>query len=448
MCPNCGSEGEGTGTCPECGFLLGSTDSAPVWEEQHWQVLVRPDREHFERVDAEGVEFPEVVQSRRIDLTGDMARIGRRSQSKGTAPEIDLSGSMEDVGVSHRHAVLMRQPDGSWAMSDQGSTNGTFLNGDEDPLPANRRVPLKDGDRIHVGAWTSLTVERVDAATRFSDAEIPSKDTRGVGRGRQGLEVAVLGPLTITVGGSVVAVGSSKTRAVLAVLALQIGTAVSAGDLEWALWGDQEPRTADKALQGHISALRKLLPDGVIETTPQGYRLTGPKDVVDAFRFDRRCNRGSELLRAGHPGAAVAELTRALELWRGAPVPDLADGHLGAVETSRWTERRAVAVEDRFEGRLQLGDHQGALPDLVAAVEDEPLRERRWSQLMLALYRSGRQVEALRAFQRFRTVLDEEHGLAPSAEIIALERAIVLDQGTLRWVAPVGERAPGTADVV
>ena len=446
-CPNCGSEAGGAGTCPECGFTMSALDSAPVWEEQHWQVLVRPDREHFDRVDADGVEFPEAVTSRRIDLTGDIARIGRRSQSKGTTPEIDLSGSMEDVGVSHRHAVLMRQPDGSWAMADQGSSNGTFLNGDEDPLPANRRFPLKDGDRIHVGAWTSLTVERVDAAVR-SDHEIPSKDTRGVSRGRQGLQVAVLGPLVLTVGASEVAVGSPKARAVLAVLALRIGTAVSAGELEWALWGDDEPRTADKALQGHISALRKILPEGAIETTPQGYRLTGPKDVVDAFRFERRCARGSDLLGSGHPGAAVAELTRALDLWRGAPVPDLADGHLGTVETSRWTERRAVAEEDRFEGRLQLGDHLGVLPDLAAAVEDEPLRERRWSQLMLALYRSGRQVDALRAFQRFRTVLDEGHGLEPSADIIALERAIVLDQGQLRWVAPTRVGDPGVASGV
>ena len=155
--------------------------------------------------------------------------------------------------------------------------------------------------------------------------------------------------------------------------------------------------------------------------------------------------RGSDLLGAGHPGAAVAELTRALELWRGAPVPDLADGPAGAAETSRWSERRAVAEEDRFEGRLQLGDHLGVLPDLTAAVEVEPLRERRWSQLMLALYRSGRQVDALRAFQRFRTVLDEEHGLEPSAAIIALERAVVLDQGQLRWVAPSRAGGPGAS---
>jgi DNA-binding SARP family transcriptional activator len=442
-CPNCGSTVAGPGACSECGFLLAAPDAAPVWEEQHWQVLVRPDREHFDRVDTDGVEFPEVVQTRRIDLTGDFVRIGRRSHSKNTSPEIDLSGSLEDVGVSHRHAVLMRQPDGSWAMADQGSTNGTYLGGDDDPLPPNRRVPLKDGDRIHVGAWTSITVERVDAAVR-SDLEVPSKDTRGVGRGRHGMQVALLGPLVLTVGGSVVPLGSPKARAVLAILALRTGTAVSAGDLGWAIWGDAEPRTSDKVLQGHVSALRKVLPDGVIETTPQGYRLSAPKEVVDTFRFERRCVRGSELLKAGHPGAAVAELALALELWRGEPLPDLADGPTGAVETSRWSERRAVAEEDLFEGRLLLGDHAGVLPDLTAAAEAEPLRERRWSQLMLALYRSGRQADAVRAFQRFRRSLGEEHGLEPSAEIFALEQAVVLDQPHLRWEAPVRAGEPGS----
>ena len=435
-CPNCGSTVDGPGACTECGFLLAAPDAAPVWEEQHWQVLVRPDREHFDRVDAEGVEFPDVVQTRRIDLTGDSVRIGRRSTSKKTSPEIDLSGSLEDVGVSHRHAVLMRQPDGSWAMADQGSTNGTYLNGDDDPLPPHRRVPLKDGDRFNVGAWTSVTVERVDAAVR-SDHEVPSQDTRGVGRGRLGMQVALLGPLELTVGGSVVPLGSPKARAILAILALRTGSAVSAGDLGWAIWGEAEPRTADKVLQGHVSALRKVLPEGVIETTPQGYRLSAPKEVVDAFRFERRCRRGSELLKAGHPGAAVAELALALELWRGEPLPDLADGPMGTVETSRWSERRAVAEEDLFEGRLQLGDHTGVLPELTAAAEAEPLRERLCSQLMLALYRSGRQADAVRAFQRFRKSLGEGLGLEPSAEIFALEQAVVLDQAHLRWEAPV-----------
>ena len=125
-----------------------------------------------------------------------------------------------------------------------------------------------------------------------------------------------------------------------------------------------------------------------------------------------------------------------MELWRGEPLRDLTDGPVGAGEVARLSERRASTEEDLFEGRLQLGDHQGVLPDLKAAVEAEPLRERRWAQLMLAMYRSGRQVEALRTFHRYRTILAEEHGVEPSSEIVGLEQAIVLEKSELRWTAP------------
>jgi DNA-binding SARP family transcriptional activator len=223
---------------------------------------------------------------------------------------------------------------------------------------------------------------------------------------------------------------------VLAYLALRIGSVVSASDLEWALWGGEGPRTAGKALQGYISALRRIVTSEGIETSPQGYRLTGPKDVVDVFRFERRSTRGRALLSSGHPGAAVAEIQRALDLWQGDPLPDLADGLSGASEITQLCERKAAAEEDLFEGRLQLGDHRGVIAELTAAVEAEPLRERRWGQLVLALHRSGRQVEALRTFQRLRANLSEEHGVEPSAELAELERAIVLDRPDLQWTPP------------
>ncbi|HMD47147.1 MAG TPA: BTAD domain-containing putative transcriptional regulator [Acidimicrobiales bacterium] len=408
-----------------------------LWEEQHWEIIARPDRQYYDTVDPEGMVFPEDPQTRRMPLIGDLVRIGRRSARRSITPEIDLSGSLEDVGVSHRHAVLMRQPNGSWALVDQGSTNGTFLKPDDDPVPANHRVPLHDGDRVYLGAWTMLTIQRVDSAnTRSSEVEAPSKDTRGVARSRMGLEICLLGPLRVTGAGAEVNVSAPKTRGVLSVLALRVGSAVSSGDLEWALWGDRAPPTADKALQGYIATLRRLLPAGAIETTHQGYRLLGPKEAVDTFRFERRCARGRELLDQGHPGSAVAELTRALDLWRGEPLPDLVDSPVAAAEITRLTERKAGAEEDLFEGRLRLGDHQGVVPELVAAVEAEPLRERRWAQLMVALHRCGRQIEALRAYQRLRTIFGEEYGVEPSAELMALEQAIVGDRAELRWVPP------------
>jgi DNA-binding SARP family transcriptional activator len=446
-CPNCGSASSSASACVECGFSPSASDAAALWEEEKWQIVVRPDREYYEMLDPGGMEFPETVASRRIPLTGDHVSIGRRSTTRGIRPEIDLSGSLEDTGVSHRHAVLMRQPDGTWALVDQDSTNGTYLNAEREPVAANQPLPLSDGDRIHLGGWTTLTLERLDPedVARFEVESRPSKDTRNVARGRRLMEIDLLGPLQLRVKGAVAPIGAAKTRAVLALLALRVGSPVSVGDIEWALWGDAEPETARKALQGYIVSLRKLLPDGTIETTPQGYRLAGSKDAVDVFRFERRCARGRALLASGHPGAAVAELTRALELWRGEPLLDLADGPTGATEAVGIKERKASAGEDLFDGRLQLGDHEGLVPDLWQAVEEEPLRQRRWAQLMLALYRCGRQVDALRAFQRLRGLLAEEFGVEPSAELVALDRAIVVDRPDLQWTPPTeAGSAPAT----
>lgn len=438
-CPNCGSPPGSDSACVECGYLLGTLDLAPPWEEQHWEVVVRPDRAFYETQEPDGMDFPEETSSRRVPLTGDHIRIGRRSKSRAIDAEIDLSGGLEDTGVSHRHAVLMRQPEGNWALVDLDSTNGTFLNVDDEPIPANHPVALSDGDQIHLGGWTTLTMERLDPATVAPlEAESrPSKDTRSVARGRRPWEIGLLGPLRLVVSGEEIPITAAKTRAVLALLALRVGAPIYVLDLEWALWGDDEPKTAGTALRGYIASLRKLLPDGAIETTtPLGYRLVGPKDSVDIFRFERRCRRGNSLLLSGHPGAAAAELTRALELWRGEPLVDLADGPAGGVpDVVGIMERRAAAEEDLFEARLQLGDHQNLVADLRPAVEAEPLRARRWGQLMLALYRCGQQTDALGSFQRFWNVLDER-GLKPPAKLVDLDRAIALDRSDLAWTAP------------
>lgn len=437
-CPNCGSPTDTTTACLECGYLPSASDAAALWEEQRWQIVVRPDREYYEMLDPGGMDFPAAPYARRIPLTGDLVAIGRRSVSREIRPEVDLSGPLEDTGVSHRHAVLMRQPDGTWAVTDRDSTNGTYLNDDPEPMPTNQSVPLSDGDRIHLGGWTTLTMERLDPedVVRFEVESRPSKDTRNVARGRRSLEVELLGPIRLTVKGEPVPIGGPKARVVLSLLALRIGSPVSSHELEWALWGDDEPQHADKGLQNFIVSLRKVLPEDAIETTPQGYRLLGSKDCVDVFRFERRCARGRALLTSGHPGAAVAELTRALELWRGEPLLDLSDGPTGTTEVTGITERKACAEEDLFEGRLLLGDHHSLVAELRPAVDAEPLRQRRWAQLMLALYRCGQQVEALRAYQRLRAALVEGHGVEPSAELIALERAIVLDSPELNWSPP------------
>ena len=275
----------------------------------------------------------------------------------------------------------------------------------------------------------------------------PSKDTRNLARPSRRAEIDLLGPLRLRVSGEEVPIGAAKKRAVLALLALPRGIRrVSAVDLECALWGEEETKTAVKALQGYVVELRQLLPDDTIETTsPLGYRLRLPKDSIDVGRFERRCGRGHGPSGLGPPGCSRGRS------WRGAwscggasPCSDLANGPAGVTESVRLHELKADAEEDLFEGRLQLGEHHSLVADLWPAVEAEPLRQRRWAQLMLALYRSNRQVEALRAFERLRSELGEGHGVEPSAELVALDRAIATDHADLQWTPPTEAAAVGT----
>jgi pSer/pThr/pTyr-binding forkhead associated (FHA) protein len=131
-----------------------------------WTAVISADRDYFTAMmarsgpDAQGLYFPSYSPELRLPLSGDQITIGRRRHSTGESPDIDLSRAPEDPGVSHQHALLGRQPDGTWVVVDQDSTNGTTLNGAEDPLDPYVPVPLKDGDRVHVGAWTTITILR------------------------------------------------------------------------------------------------------------------------------------------------------------------------------------------------------------------------------------------------------------------------------------------------
>ncbi|MFI9624774.1 FHA domain-containing protein [Streptomyces sp. NPDC052042] len=139
---------------------------APNQPSAGWTAVLAPDRDYFLAMmqrsgpEANGLNLPAYSPEQRVALTGNQVTIGRRRQSTGESPDIDLSVPPEDPGVSHQHAVLVRQPDGGWAVVDQNSTNGTTLNGAEDPIQPYVPVPLKDGDRVHVGAWTTLTIRR------------------------------------------------------------------------------------------------------------------------------------------------------------------------------------------------------------------------------------------------------------------------------------------------
>jgi hypothetical protein len=131
-----------------------------------WSARITADRKYYDSViaesgsDAAAVAFPPYYPEKVVRLTGGQVRIGRRSVSRGITPEIDLGEAPEDVGVSHVHAVLLARPDGTWVLVDPGSTNGTMVNDSADPVPVNTEIPVGDGDRIHLGAWTTITLRK------------------------------------------------------------------------------------------------------------------------------------------------------------------------------------------------------------------------------------------------------------------------------------------------
>jgi len=141
-------------------FSTPAVASGRAFAAPSWQAVVVADREYYDRMQAEEIPFPAVYPDRVFSLTTLRAVIGRRSASRGINPEIDLSGAPEDPGVSHLHAVLVGSPEGGWTLIDPGSANGTFLNDDTEPIDTNQAVPITDGDRIHMGAWTTLTLRK------------------------------------------------------------------------------------------------------------------------------------------------------------------------------------------------------------------------------------------------------------------------------------------------
>ncbi|WP_216638202.1 BTAD domain-containing putative transcriptional regulator [Mycobacterium sp. 1423905.2] len=241
------------------------------------------------------------------------------------------------------------------------------------------------------------------------------------------MELGVLGPLQVRLGGAPVTIPGAKARAILTMLGLYNGSVVSADTLIKLLWDDEPPRTAEKALQTHISSLRRTLGDGFILT--QGVGWTVAATEVDASRYRRAARQGRDAAAAGDTGEAVTRFEEALTLWRG--TPELPDGPRGTSEKTRWIEGHAALVEDRADALLATGRAAEVIGDLEAAVAESPLRERRWGQLMLALYRAGRQGDALGAYQRARSLLADELGVDPGPKLRQLEAAIVAQDPSL-----------------
>jgi predicted ATPase/DNA-binding SARP family transcriptional activator len=252
------------------------------------------------------------------------------------------------------------------------------------------------------------------------------------------LEIRLLGPFEVVAGGRLAEVSGSKRHGLLALLALRRGRVVGVDELIDALWGEQLPAAPRNALQHHVARLRGALGQDTIVASNDGYALTDAS--VDAPRFEELLAEARVALREGDPGDAAESIALALGLWRGPALQGLTDTTWFSGEARRLEALRVDALEEQFEAALALGEHREIVSALHAAVEENPFRERLWGQLMLALYRSGRQADALDAFQDARRALSEALGLDPGPDLQRLQAAILAHDPAIAPVHVVPRR--------
>jgi predicted ATPase/DNA-binding SARP family transcriptional activator len=254
------------------------------------------------------------------------------------------------------------------------------------------------------------------------------------------LEIRVLGPFEVLAAGKPADVGGSKRQALLAMLALRDGRPVEIDALVDGLWEEELPAAPRNALHHHIARLRATLGEGSIAGFRDGYAVEHA--CVDAVRFEELLAGTRAALREGDVRAAADDITAALALWRGPALQGLPETAWFKAERRRLEALRVDALEEQFEVDLVLGEHRELTPTLRAALADSPFRERLWAQLMLALYRSGRQADALEAFQEARRVLADELGLEPGPELRRLQDAILAHDPSIAAV-PIDRRRRG-----
>jgi YVTN family beta-propeller protein len=254
------------------------------------------------------------------------------------------------------------------------------------------------------------------------------------------MEFHILGPIEATEAGRSVALGPAKQRALLAALLVHANEVVSTDRLIDQLWGERPPAKAAKSVQVYVSQLRKALGDGCLETSGHGYLLHVAPGALDSERFHSLLEEGREALADGDASRAAQTLRAALALWRGPALSDVAYEPFAQAEIARLEELRLAALEERIDADLVLGRHGELVAELEGLVRAEPLRERLRGQLMIALYRSGRQADALDAYQETRRVLVEELGLEPGRTLQELERAILTQDEALEAPHHAGVR--------
>src|SRR5690242_2943582 len=240
------------------------------------------------------------------------------------------------------------------------------------------------------------------------------------------MEFRMLGPLEVRRGDETLALGGAKQRALFAILLLHANHVVSRERLAELLWGDEPPPTADHVIEVYVSQLRRVLePDGapyqLLLRKPAGYLLQVSPSDIDVNQFASLV----EGARAAQPAEAAAQLARALGMWRGPALADFAGESFALSESARLNELRLYAREERIDAELALGHHAQLIGELQGLVEEHPLRERLCGQLMLALYRSGRQAEASDVYQRTRERLVDELCMDPGPELQELLKRIL-----------------------
>ena len=253
----------------------------------------------------------------------------------------------------------------------------------------------------------------------------------------------VLGPLEVRHEGRVLSVGGAKQRALLAVLLLRANEVVGRRVLVDELWGEAPPERATHSLNVRLSRLRKTLDLGghsPLVTQPGGYLLRVAPDELDLHVFERLAEDGRQALRHSDPGHAAASLREALSLWRGGALSDLRSEPFAQVEVDRLEELRLAAIEDRIDADLALGRHSETISELEILVARHPLRERLRGQLMLALYRSGRQADALRVYRETRRELVEGLGIEPGQALRELQGQILRQDDALASPASLSAR--------
>jgi DNA-binding SARP family transcriptional activator len=256
------------------------------------------------------------------------------------------------------------------------------------------------------------------------------------------MEFRILGPLEVRHEGAEVTLGGPKPRALLLLLLLHANEVVSADRLIDDLWGEDAPDRGTAALRVNVSRLRKALPQDVVATQAPGYRLRVEADELDLDRFERLVEEGRGLLARGLAADAAERLRDALSLWRGPALADVAYEDFAQSAIARLEEIRLAALELRIDADLALGRHDALIAELEALVAEHPLRESLRRHLMTALYRSGRQADALGVYQDARGVLVDELGIDPSPALQQLERAILRQDRALDVEPPEGHPRP------